>query len=146
VLLAADVRHTDYQEIEDKVGASEFFLRPYYRDVTSFAIGAEVLAPGIPLRLRGGYRYDPAPFRLTYCPTGDCGAGEGRDPREIDVAIDRERRFFSAGAGYLFDGVFAVDIAFETGSYERVIEGPDPDLYQEERHADQYVLTLGYRF
>ena len=32
----------------------------------------------------------------------------GRDPSEVDISIDRERQYYSVGAGYLFDQVLAV--------------------------------------
>ena len=148
VILAGDVRYSDWKDMENRISGTDIFRRPYYRSTTSYAVGAEFLVPWFPLRLRGGYRYDPLPFRLTYWPS-DNDIDEnavGRDPDEIDVAFDQERRFVSLGAGYLIDEQLSVDLAWETGTFERVIDGPDPELYREERDADQFLLTLGYRF
>lgn len=147
VIVAADVRHTDWREIKDEIGGGEVFLRPYYREGTSFAVGAETLVPWIPLRFRGGYRYDPAPFQLTYIPDESAlTVTNGRDPSEIDISIDRERQYFSLGAGYLFDQILAVDFTWQTGSYERVSENPSLAPYSEERKMQDFLLSIGYRF
>ncbi|MBN1825890.1 MAG: hypothetical protein JW958_06450 [Candidatus Eisenbacteria bacterium] len=149
VILAADVRYSDWKELKNDVEGREVYRRPYYRSTTSYAVGAEFLVPWFPLRLRGGYRYEPVPFRLTYWPLSDNDIDEsivGRDPDEIDVAYDQERRVYALGAGYLVGEQLSVDLAWETGAYKRVIEGPDPDLYREERDSDQFLLTMGYRF
>ena len=147
LILAADVRHTDWRNLKYEVGGDEIFLKPYYRDGTSVSLGAELLFPWLPLRVRGGYRYDPAPFHLTYIPDESALVVEnGRDPSEIDVAIDGERQFYSVGAGYLFDRVFLLDATWQFGSYKRVIDGGDPDLYNEKRSAGSFLVSLGYRF
>ncbi|MFH1278340.1 MAG: outer membrane protein transport protein [Candidatus Eisenbacteria bacterium] len=147
LILAADIRQTDWQKLESEVDGEEFYYRPYYRDGTSFAVGAETLLPWFPLRFRGGYRYDPAPFQLTYIPNESALTVEnGRDPSEIDISIDRERQYFSLGAGYLFDQVLAVDFTWQTGSYERVTEDPVNAPYSEERKMNDYLLSVGYRF
>lgn len=145
LLLAADIRHTDWREIDDQIGSAEVLTRPYYRDGTSFSIGAEATVPRIPLRFRAGYRYDPAPFVLTYCPTGDC-APDARDPNEVEIAIDKERQFVALGAGYLFDSVLAVDVTYEAGRYERASDDPARAPYAEKRTSDSLLLSVGYRF
>ncbi len=143
-MLAADVRYSDWQAIEDKVGDTEFFLKPYYDEKLSFSIGGEYLFPAFPLRVRAGYGYDPVPFTLTYCPFDDC-LDTGRDPAEVDVELDKDRNRYSVGAGYLFGSAFALDLAFETGSYERT-HSLDPSLYSEKRSTDRFIATGAYRF
>jgi len=97
--------------------------------------------------VRAGYRYDPAPFNLTYIPFDSEDVIDiGRDPAEIDIAIDRERQFLSFGAGYLFDRVLAVDVAYQMGRLERVSEDPSRAPYREERSSDEVILSVGYRF
>jgi long-subunit fatty acid transport protein len=144
LMLAGDVRYTDWSELKDEVGDVEEFLVPYYEEETSLSLGGEYLFPRWPLRVRAGYRYEPVSFNLTYCPFYEC-APVGRDPAELDVAVDRDRHVYSFGAGYLFGSVFALYAAFETGYYERRIES-DPDLYSEKRTAGSFVLTGAYRF
>ncbi len=144
LLIAGDVRYTDWSNLKDELGDFELFLKPYYGEATSVSAGGEYLFSRIPLRLRGGYGYDPVPFNLTYCPFDEC-LSDGRDPAEIDVAVDRNRHVFSAGAGYLFGGVFALDVAFETARFERVIES-DPALYSETRSTNRIIATSAYRF
>jgi long-subunit fatty acid transport protein len=146
-IVAADIRHTDWREIKDEIGSRRVLLRPYYRDGTSFSIGAEGILPFAPLRVRAGYRYDPAPFNLTYIPfDGEDVIDVGRDPAEIDIAIDRERQFLSFGAGYLFDRVLAIDVAYQMGRLERVSKDPSRAPYREERSSDELILSVGYRF
>ncbi|MFH1679637.1 MAG: hypothetical protein ABIH26_03225 [Candidatus Eisenbacteria bacterium] len=145
VIVAADVRHTDWREIDDEVGSEQVFVRPYYREGTSFAIGAEGLLPWAPFRVRAGYRYDPVPFRLTYCPSSECLSG-GRDPREVEIAIDREKQVYAFGAGFLYGGVLAIDLTYEMGRFERVSRNLSLAPYSEERTSDDFVLSLGYRF
>ncbi len=144
LMIAGDLRYTDWSDLKDEVGDFEVFLREYYEEATSLSLGAEYLFPRIPLRIRAGYQYDPVPFNLTYCPFDDC-LSDGRDPGEIDVAVDRDRQNYTVGAGYLFGSVFALDAAYETGSFERVIES-DPDLYAEKRTTNRVVVTGAYRF
>lgn len=144
LMLAGDVRYTDWAELKDEVGDVEEFLKPYYEEETSLSLGGEYLLPRIPLRFRAGYRYEPVSFNLTYCPFDEC-APVGRDPAELDVTVDRDRHVYSAGAGYLFGSIFALDAAFETGYYERMIES-DPDLYSEKRIATNFIVTGAYRF
>lgn len=144
LMLAGDVRYTDWSDLKDEVGDFEVFLQPYYEEATSFSLGGEYLFPRIPLRVRTGYRYDPVPFNLTYCPFDECLA-DGRDPAEIDVAVDRDQHVYSVGAGYLFGSVFALDAAFETGSFERQIDS-DPLLYAEKRSSRSLIVTGAYRF
>lgn len=147
VILAADIRHTDWRNLKDEVGNSELFLRPYYRDGTSFAVGAETFLPWLPLRFRGGYRYDPAPFHLTYIPDESMLTVEnGRDPSEVDISIDKERQYFSLGAGYLFGEVLALDATWQYGRYERVTDNAALAPYSEKRTTQDFILTTGYRF
>lgn len=149
VVLAADIRYTDWSSIQNKVNGREEFLKPYYRGATSYSVGGEALLPRIPIRIRAGYRYDPAPFHLTYWPLLDGDLPDeslGREPEEIDVSIDKERQVYSFGAGYLFGSVLTADVCYEMESMERVIDGSDPDLYRETRSNDRLLLTLGYRF
>lgn len=146
LLVAGDIRYSDWREMKDEVAGSEFFLRPYYQETASVSIGAEYLLPTIPLRVRAGYRYDPVPFNLTYVPlAGELVLTEGRDPAEVDVELDSERDFFSLGAGYLFGSVLAVDVAWETGGFDRA-HLFEPDLYNEKRTARRFVGTASYRF
>ncbi len=144
LMLAGDVRYTDWSNLSDELGDFEVFLKPYYEEATSIALGGEYLFPRIPLRVRAGYRYDPVPFNLTYCPFDEC-LPDGKDPAEIDVEVDRDRHVYSAGAGYLFGSVFALDAAFERGSFERLVED-DPQLYAEKRTAQSLIVTGAYRF
>ncbi|NNE08989.1 MAG: hypothetical protein HKN20_10560, partial [Gemmatimonadetes bacterium] len=146
LLVAGDIRYSDWREMKDKVAGTEFFLRPYYKETASVSLGAEYLFPSIPLRVRAGYRYEPVPFNLTYVPlAGELVLTDGRDPAEVDVELDGERDFFSLGAGYLFGAVMTVDLAGEPGGFDRA-HLFEPDLYNEKRTSSRLIGTASYRF
>lgn len=74
LLVAADIYWFDYSQIEFKsdpviyewdlitpidIGINDT-LRAYYKGIVGWAVGGELLLPGYNLKLRGGYRLDPA--------------------------------------------------------------------------------------
>lgn len=130
--LASDVRYTDWSQI--RFSDSPFLnrgLQNQYEEKTSLYLGGEYLIGASPFRVRAGFTYDPVPFRLLY-------VGDGRD---VDVAVDRERTFVTAGAGVLLDTVFTIDAALQSGSFTR-----ESALYSEERQLTRLVLSGAYRF
>ncbi len=67
LLLAADLNYADYTQIEYKSGVDRFQanddVRKYYRDVVSFAFGAEYSFPEKGVSLRAGVNHQPIPFQ-----------------------------------------------------------------------------------
>lgn len=130
--LAADTRYTEWSQI--RFQEDPFLtrgLREQFEDKASLYLGGEYIVAGSPFRVRAGFTYDPVPFRLMY----------RTSPRDVEVAVDRERTLVSVGAGVLIDTVFTLDAAVQTGSFTR-----ESALYSEEREITRVVVTGAYRF
>jgi long-subunit fatty acid transport protein len=130
--LAGDVRYTDWTQTA--LNGSPFlssFIGNQFTDKTSYYAGGEFIVFGSPLRVRGGYTWDPVPFRLFY-ETGGV---------PIEVTVDKDREFVSVGAGLLFDTVFTLDAAMQVGSFTRT-----SIPYSEEREYTRFFVTGAYRF
>ena len=67
LLLAADLNYADYTQMEYKSGVDRFQanddVKKYYRDVVSFAFGAEYSLPDKGLSLRAGVNRQAMPFK-----------------------------------------------------------------------------------
>lgn len=126
VLLAADLTYTDWSEM---TYAGLIYLgdqserRAAYEATTDVRLGVEVTVPSWPLRLRAGYGTSPIAYR--------------------GLEIDRDRSYFTLGAGVLVDTVLALDLAWAAGSYERSGIGYD---YMEAVNTNTFVLEGTYRF
>ncbi len=115
LLLAAAATYVDWREAEynmpELFGIDNSFFRTEYRDVWSTHLGAQYRIPRSTLRLRAGFYTDPLPFVGRRPPI----QGED-DPR---VEAERDRRFFTFGAGAVFEGALAVDVAWVRGHLTR---------------------------
>ncbi|MBD3348351.1 MAG: hypothetical protein GF400_04030 [Candidatus Eisenbacteria bacterium] len=134
LVFAGDLKYTDWSEIEY---AGRVFLdeesddpedllagrRYAYEEVLDVMLGAEVILPAWPVRLRAGYAMRPVAYQ------------------GLDVDVDRS--YLTLGVGVLIDPVLSVDAAWQGGSFER--EGPDYD-YSETRDMNTIVLEASYRF
>jgi hypothetical protein len=124
--IVADVVYTDWSEM---TYAGYLYLgdqterEKAYRATTDVRLGVEATLPSWPLRLRAGYMTRPVAYR-------------GLD-------VDRDRSYFTLGAGVLVDTVFAVDVAWMTGSWDRSADGYD---YDESVSDDALLLEAAYRF
>lgn len=119
--LAADFSYATWSEVdfnrEDPQAPS------MYDDTFKWRLGGEVLIPNAPLRFRAGVFTDPIPYQGT--------------------EIDKDRMFFTLGAGALIDRVFSLDVAYVTGSWERYDNQFD---YTEEGSSDKLFITGAYHF
>ncbi len=129
VVLAGDVRYTDWSETDyagrvflDEDGLLES-RRTAYEEVIDVMVGAEIIVPTWPLRLRAGYMSRPVAY-------------QGLD-------IDSDRSYVTLGVGILVDTVFSLDVAWMGGGFER--SGPDFD-YSETRDENAIVVEAAYRF
>lgn len=138
LLLSAEARYTAWEEIDLDAEFDPFSVDPGTRlptekeDYTSHLgarAGVEVLVPGLPLRLRGGYAYDP----LAY--TRILG-----NPSEYT----RQRHLVAAGAGFLVAQTFTLDAAVTFARWERADAG-FPEVF-EERSERRGFLSGAYRF
>jgi len=125
--VAADVVYTDWSEMtyegflyleDDASGRARA-----YEATTDVRLGVEATLPSWPLRLRAGYMTRPVAYR-------------GLD-------VDQDRSYFTLGAGVLVDTVFAIDVAWMTGAWERSASGYD---YDESVNDDALLLEAAYRF
>jgi long-subunit fatty acid transport protein len=127
LLLAFDVNFTDWAQMEYKspLGLEEEnrSLRESYTDVVRYHAGAEIFLPKISGKLRGGYYYDPIPFRT--------------------ANVERDRHFITGGAGFLIDRTVTLDLAYVRGLWE--VADPDLSTY-EEYQTDRFFLSAAYRF
>jgi long-subunit fatty acid transport protein len=127
VAVAADVVYTDWSEMtyegflyleDDGSGRARA-----YEATTDVRLGVEAMVPSWPLRLRAGYMTRPIAYR-------------GLD-------VDRDRSYFTFGAGVLVDTVFAVDVAWMTSSWERSASEYD---YDESVSDNAFLVEAAYRF
>jgi long-subunit fatty acid transport protein len=130
--VAGDARYTDWTQVTlDESPFRSQDLSNRFQDKTSYYAGGEWIVFGSPIRLRGGYTWDPVPYQLVY----------QMSPKPFVVAIDRDQEFVTAGAGLLLDTVFTIDAAAQIGSFTR-----ESALYSEEREFARGFLSAAYRF
>jgi long-chain fatty acid transport protein len=132
----AEWSQSDYKgRDEDDLRANATF-DPQYEDVIRYHIGVEYQVPQVTLDLRAGFYTDPLPF------VGPRNAELSVHPDTNPlVLIEQDRRYFTLGAGMLFDRVLQVDVAWTRGSFEQV-EGID----SEEGRISRLFISSGYQF
>jgi len=132
LIFAFDARYTDWKQIDyaGPIRIDNFYA---YKATTSLRFGAEFMFPFAPLRVRGGFFTEPIAFRLLPDVTNS-GA-------PWLASIDSNGKFYTLGAGYLFEEAFTIDAAWVHGGYERSI----PD-YSEKKTSDKIFISAGYRF
>ncbi|MCX5800398.1 MAG: hypothetical protein NTX17_03320 [Candidatus Eisenbacteria bacterium] len=132
LILAFDATYADWKQI-DYAGPIRVDNLYAYRATASLRFGAEFMFPFAPLRVRGGYFTEPVAFRLLPDVTNSGGPWL--------ASIDSDGKFYTLGAGYLFEEAFTLDAAWVHGGYERSI----PD-YSEKKTTDKIFVSAGYRF
>lgn len=123
---AADIVYTDWSEMTYEgflyLEGEAARLRAY-EATTDIRVGVEATVPAWPLRLRAGWMTRPIAY-------------EG-------LEIDQDRSYFTLGAGVLVDTVFAIDVAWMGGAFER--SGRDYD-YSEKVDDTAFIVEAAYRF
>ena len=136
--LAADITYNQWTQMEYKDDINLIIdnanIQRFYEDVMTVAVGAEYLIPRIGLKLRAGYLYDPIPLRNSSHPTG----GDSYNGYEIT----NERDFITLGAGYLFDRIMTMDVAFVLGGYT---QKELSTLIEEDVDLSRVYVTFGLR-
>ena len=132
LILAADARYADWKQVDyaGPIRIDNFYA---YKATTSLRFGAEFMFPFAPLRVRGGFFTEPVAFRLLPDVTNSGGPWV--------ASIDSDGKFYTLGAGYLFEEAFTIDAAWVHGGYERSI----PD-YSEKKTTDKIFVSAGYHF
>lgn len=138
--LAADLRYTDWTQMEYKdnpaLEIDNINIQEFYRDVLGFSVGAEYLIPGLGLKVRGGFLYDPLPFKDTE-PYSINGIGY---PTGTNIINDR--KFYTFGFGYLIDRVMTLDVAVVLGGYK--IEDLQ-SVISEDYDLSRIYVSTGFR-
>ena len=132
----AEWSQSDYKgRDEDDLRANATF-DTQYEDVIRYHVGVEYMVPQVTLDLRAGFYTDPLPF------VGPRNAELSVDPDTNPlVIVKQDRRYFTLGAGMLFDRVLQVDVAWTRGSFEQV-EGID----SEKSTVSRFFVSSGYQF
>jgi long-subunit fatty acid transport protein len=139
LLIEFDAGYSDWAQAEaNDVRLKDENLDPVFRSVLDLRLGAELVVPGTPIRLRGGYALTPYALdrldsdRIAYDERGD-------DVRKAE--IETERQTIALGAGVFLGGVFMFDASYEYQTGKRSI----PTLV-DERTSERITLTGSYRF
>jgi hypothetical protein len=128
--VTGDLRYSDWSQLEisyDSPSLSNIsdqqFMAENLREAISWHFGAEYLFPAQGVNLRAGYFLDPLPIARHY--------------------IESQRQYMTFGAGFLFDRVMVLDLAYVHGAYE--LRNTNPGKSFEEYKIRRVFLTIGYR-
>lgn len=134
--LGTDLWYTDWRQArysgspygrKSSINAETFF-EDRYRQRLRWHIGGELLVPWVSAYLRGGFYYDPDPFRGPVLDTGE------------SVITRHAGRYYTLGAGWLFENALSLDAAFVYGG-DRLSIGS----VTEDRKTRRFFLTFGFR-
>ena len=145
LVVALDISYTDYRQTEyngQKIYYENDPTVDVLRQVWSYRAGAELTLPWTSLSLRAGYMYLPLPFmgmdELRYM-TED---NEYEPVTEWDFTTTKEdRHYYTAGIGYVFDDVLALDVAVSRGGFER-----STIWLTDKRVSTEFIVSAAYRF
>ena len=140
LLLAGSVHLAEWSQAEYKgIDAEDLranvLFEEEYEDIIRYHLGLEWQVPVITLALRAGYYSDPEPY---IGPLDEEGEGQGNTHL---ILIREDRRFFTLGAGMVFDQVMQVDLAWSRGSFEQSREGIEEDYT-----THRTFIGVGYHF
>ncbi|MBI5867832.1 MAG: outer membrane protein transport protein [candidate division Zixibacteria bacterium] len=128
--VTADLRYTDWSQLEITYDnpsyssqADEQYISDNLREALSWHLGAEYLLPAQGVNLRAGYYLDPLPVANHY--------------------IESQRKYLTLGAGFLFDRVMVLDVAYVHGGYE--LRNTNPGQSFEKYTSNLVFVTFGYR-
>lgn len=137
LILSGQVTHIDYKEMEfsngEGISATYFSdqnkrIKNLMRNVVNYNIGAEYTFPEIGFRVRGGFMLYPSAFK--------------DDPSDFD------KKFLTAGIGFLSDGVLGIDIAYAYGWWKDFGDNYDTNVSRtfQDITYHKVMLTTSYRF
>jgi long-subunit fatty acid transport protein len=127
----------DYSQIEfkDQNGLSEQYVESINKDIKNelrstinYNVGIEYSIPNTGLRLRGGYFVQPSPYQ--------------------DDASEFDRKYATAGLGFLTDGTVGIDIAYAHGWWKDFGDnyGSNVSRTFQDVTNNQFIITGTYRF
>jgi len=134
VNIAADAIYTDWRQTGYHGPAEYVDKNPQiddsYRKTLAFGAGLEFTIPVefLPIRLRGGYRYEPLPYE------------------NVNVTNDKERQFFTGGIAFLIDKKFLLEGSAIYSNWSRnSITSSNNAVFEEYKITDIYI-GMTYRF
>lgn len=137
LILSGQATYIDYKEMEfsNGEGISETYfsdqnkrIKNLMRQVVNYNIGAEYTFPEIGFRVRGGFMLSPSAFE--------------------DDLSDFDKKFLTAGIGFLSDGVLGIDIAYAYGWWKDFGDNYDSNVSRtfQDITYHKVMLTTSYRF
>lgn len=126
---------TEYQGGDENALRARAAFDTQYRDAARYHLGAEWQVPVVALDLRAGFYTDPLPFVGPRDPRLSPG------PANPLIVAAQDRRYYTLGAGLVFEEVVHADLAWVRGSYEQW-EGP----LSEEVSSDKVMVGVSCRF
>jgi long-subunit fatty acid transport protein len=153
-LLTADIRLTDWTQIDFEGPVRNEDRQFAYRSTADISVGAEYQLPSHPTRFRVGFSSQPVPYDIvpadvdfTFVPddgnpnTTDDTSFFVRDYRE--ARFESGRRFLTVGAGTLIEEALNLDVAFVHGRFERSDEDGN---FAETWTTNRLYATATFRF
>lgn len=137
LILSGQLTYIDYKEMEfsngEGISATYFSdqnkrIKNLMRQVVNYNFGAEYTFPEIGFRVRGGFMLYPSAFK--------------------DDSPDFDKKFLTAGIGFLTDGVLGIDIAYAYGWWKDIGDNYDSNVsrtFQDIKYH-KVMLTTSYRF
>ncbi len=135
LLLAADVEYTDWRELEfanasPGVMEKNKEIRQLFREVANLRGGVEYDVFGLGFRVRGGFIYNPSPYK--------------GDPQSYD------RKTITGGLGIMLGGAAMLDLTYAHGWYEtfryNYIQDDIVSRTDEKITTRTLLMTFSYRF
>jgi long-subunit fatty acid transport protein len=137
LIISGQATYIDYKEMEFSNGegiSPTYFsdqnkrIKNLMRPVVNYNLGAEYTFSDLGFRVRGGFILQPSAFK--------------NDPSDFD------KKFITAGLGFLSDGVIGIDIAYAYGWWKDFGDNYDSNVsrtYQDITYH-KVMLTTSYRF
>lgn len=136
LIVSGDVSYMDYSQMEfagdgltpSEISTNNRIIKETFTDVLNFNVGAEFTIPNIGLRVRGGFMYQPSPFK--------------------DDPSDYDRKYVTGGLGFLANETIAIDAAYVHGLWKDIGDnyGFNESRTFQDVTSNKLVLTLTYRF
>ncbi|MCB0834917.1 MAG: outer membrane protein transport protein [Bacteroidetes bacterium] len=123
----------DLNDIDGQINSS--ILRDY-RQTTNIKLGAEYMIPSLGVKLMGGFRYEPSPYKTSV------------------ENLNSNKRFLSGGISVLLDTQVKLDAAYVLGWWKQAttdnLLGYNdlgvPLTTREKIKTHRFMVTVGYRF
>lgn len=138
LILAIDAIYTDWTQISF-LGPLRLDNRQFaYRQTVDVHIGGEFLfSAAIPIRVRAGYALEPIPYRVVLVDVPN-GIYES-------AAFQRDRHYFTFGAGILLAETMTIDLAYMDGGFTRSGSTTSTTSFQEKERDRRLLASLSVR-